>query len=349
MPISQATAQRAREREHESKMRRLRETTARGGHKSLRIFVGGRATRGRGSWSKTGRQVGLLVKIHSGGAAGDAYSERSKDAQFLATNMLGQIAQQRQVEWALDAARHPRVNPTNMAVHVSLSRPAGADLTQAQWAKTCQVFLKKIDAEGCNFAVTRHKNTEHDHVHLVFSRAKPDGKLVSMSNNRWAWRQACREVERELGLQVPDRPAERQAVPTPTSDRLVSAQRRAARRDTPDPWLDPAQIREALSQSATPEIFTQNLAKVGIEVKPAKRPSDGEVVGLMFRRQGAQEHLAGSSISREFSLPKIQAQIELNRQMLQKQEQQIQFQRQRQALEQQRIAIQSQQVTRHRG
>lgn len=109
MPISQAAAQRKREREHDAKMRSLSKKTARGGRKSLQIFVAGRATRGQGSWSKAGRQVGLLIKIHAGGQAGDAYSEKSKEAEFIGSNMLGQTAKQRSDEWALDAARHPRV------------------------------------------------------------------------------------------------------------------------------------------------------------------------------------------------------------------------------------------------
>ena len=221
-----------------------------------------------------------------------------------------------------------------MFVHVSLSRPAGADLTPAQWAKTCQVFLKKIDAEGCNFAVTRHKNTEHDHVHLVFSRAKPDGKLVSMSNNRWAWRQACREVEQEMGIQVADQPTERQTAPAPTSDRVVSAQRRATRQGAPDPFIDPNVIARALAGSTSPEQLSAALQAAQIEVKTAEK--NGKVAGILFRKVGVAEWLAGSSIDRNLSLSKVNERLDSNRQALQTQEQQIQFQRQRQAIEQQR-------------
>ena len=123
------------------------------------------------------------------------------------------------------------------------------------------------------------------------------------------------------------------------------------RRDTPDPWLDPAQIREALSQSSSAAVFTEKLQKIGIEIAPAKRPSEGQTIGLMFRQSGADEWLAGSSISRELSLPRIKAQLEINQKMLQKREHEIQIQRQRQAIEQRRQqqAIQSQQVTRQRG
>ena len=344
-----ATSPRKLDREHEAKVQRLREKTSRGGGGRTLRFASSRATRGQGSWQKSGRQVGLLIKIHAGGAAGDAYAEKSEQAQFIESNMFGRTAQDRAKEWSLDAARHPRVNQKNLIVHVSFSRPSNAQLTPAQWAKACQIFLLKIGAADVNYIATRHQNTSNDHVHLIFSRSLPDGNLVSMSNNRWAWRQACREVERELGIQVPDRPAERQTAPTPGSDVMVSAQRRAARMGASDPFINPNLIAEALSKSASYEQFSAALKSGQIEVKEAEK--NGKVTGILLRKSGSEEWLAGSSISREFSLPRIQAQFQLRQKALQQQEHEIHIQRQRQAFEQhrQQQAIQSQQVTRPRG
>lgn len=307
---------------------------------------GGRATRGQGSHPKLGRAVSVLLKIHAGGKAGDAYSERGAGAQHIDSNMLGQTARERAGEWRLDELKHPGVNPKNLFCHVSFSRPTGHELTPEQWQLLCLKFIQKIGADG-NFTATRHTPpaTANDHVHLVFSRSKCDGKLVSLSNNRWAWRAAVREIEKEMGIQLPDQPGERPAN-TPTSDRAVSAQRRAARAGTPDPHIHPEIISQVLASAATPEAFQARLASVGIEVKPAV--ANGKTTGILFKKRGAAEWLAGSSISREFSLPKIQAQIELNRQALLKQEQQIQFQRQRQAYEQQRQQIHHSQQARRR-
>ncbi len=219
-----------------------------------------------------------------------------------------------------------------MTVHISLSRAVNAELTSAQWAKACQLFLKKIGAEDVDYVATRHQNTDHDHVHLVFSRAKNNGKLVSMSNNRWAWRQACREVEQVMGIQVADQPTERQTAPAPTSDRVVSAQRRAARQGSPDPFIDPNVIAHALAGSTSPEQFSAALQAAQIEVKTAEK--NGKVAGILFRKVGVAEWLAGSSIDRNLSLSKVNERLDSNRQALQTQEQQIQFQRQ--AIEQQR-------------
>ena len=300
----------------------------------------GRATRGQGSFTAAGRTVSSLVKIHAGGLSGDAYMERQAGAVFIDSNMLGQTARERAEEWRLDELQHPGASPKNLFVHQSVSRPAGHRLIPGEWQSFALQYLKKIDAEGCKFIVYQHPSaTRNDHIHIVFSRSKPDGTLVSTSNNFWRWRAAAADAARELGLEVPDTPAER---PAASSDRAVSAERRSARRQTPSPQIDRAIILEALSGSTSRSQFESRLTARGVEVKDAKR-TDGTTTGLLFRKSGADEFLAGSSIDRSFSLPKIDARLEQNRrQLLLKQEQQVIAQRQRESVERQRQAAQVQ-------
>ena len=336
---------RGRERQAAGKAKASR-AASRGRPVRVRVSRGSgpRAPRRAGASAARGTTHALGFTGTKGGQAGDKYM--TNKGQMVATNMMGSSPEDRALEFALDRARHPRTRADRMVVHSVLSLPLGKNLRDDEWASVICAWRRNIGTDG-NFVAAVHKDTDNEHVHIVWSRANRDGSLVSMSHDFHKHREAAHQVADELlgGRETPRDPN----APAPPTTRAVSAQRRATRRDTPDPWMDPSVIREALAQSTSPETFTQNLAKVGIEVAPAKRPSDGQVIGLMFRRQGAEEHLAGSSISREFSLPKIQAQIELNRQALQKQEHQTQMQRQRQAIEQQRLANQSQQVTRHRG
>lgn len=325
---------------------KLRQKAARTAGRPLKLGGSGRATRGAGSYAKVGRAVAVLMQIHAGGKTGDKYSENGAGAQFIDSNMLGQNSQERGAEWLLDELKHPRVRAKDVAIHASFSRPAGHDLNPDQWRQFVQKFLQKVGADG-NFTATRHAPpaTENDHIHLVFSRSRRDGRLVSMSNSRWKWRSVTREVERELGLTLPDQPAEMSAS-APPSDRVVSAQRRAVRRDTPDPHINPNLVAHALAQASTPEDFQAALTRLEIDIKPAVK--NGKTTGILFKKRAAQEWLAGSSISREFSLPKIQAQIEMNRQKLEHQQAGARMAQQRQAA----AAIQAQQQhqqPRHRG
>lgn len=291
----------------------------------------GRATRGQGSWTSAGKTPGLLLKIHAGGLAGDLYSEKQAGAQLVDSNMLGRTARERLAEFQLDSARRPKVKK-NLILHVSMSRPAGWELTLIQWLNVARKFLKAIGADGCQYMCTRHTQTKNDHIHLTFSRVTPMGKLVSMSQNRWQWRQAVRMVERDLGLTDIVRPVEK---PTSPTDSAVNAKRRALRRGTTDAWIDPLLVSRALAQASSPEQFAKQLKNSDIEIKAARK-ADGTAKGILFRKTGAQEWLAGSTIGRDFSLKKIQTQLAANLQAAQHRDKDSLLQRQREAFEQRR-------------
>ena len=292
---------------------------------------GGGATRGAGTWKAKNLSPSLLLKVHKGSLAADSYSE--KEGAFLYSNMLGLTAQERAKEWTLDAARAPRVDPKNLFKHLSFSRPEAQPLSPDQWRQTAKIFLTEIGAEGCQFVLQRHSNTKHDHVHLIFSRVKPDGSLVSDSNCFFRWRQATRSTERALALTpgppvLTDRPT--------SSDLQINAARRSARRGTPDGWIDPNLVKAVLARSATPTEFSVRCRAAGIEVKKAEK--NGRTTGLLFQKIGSDETLAGSTIGREFSLPQVLKQLEANRAELLKKDRQKQMQfQQRKRVQQNRI------------
>lgn len=304
---------------------------ARGGRgKSRSRLKAGHATRGQGSWS--GRTVPLLYKKHKGSVRGDAYSEKSETSELISTNMLGRNAAERGEEWRLNCARHPGVDPDRLIVHCSLSRPAGHPLSRDGWQRAVEHFLAGIGARGVDFVATRHCETPNDHVHLTYSRSLPNGRLVSDSNDFWRGRAAAHEAAQSLGLLI-DVPCDTQrATATPTSDRMVNARRRATRRDTPIPFIDPAQVGAALHSARALDSFAADLLTRGIELKSAVK--NGRTTGLLLRQVGSEEWLAGSSISREFSLPKVQAQIELNQRTLQRREQTRRAQQSQKAVQQ---------------
>jgi hypothetical protein len=167
----------------------------------------------------------------------------------------------------------------------------------------------KIGAEGCNFASIRHGATENDHCHIVFSRSKPNGTLLSDGNNRWTWRSALRKTEIDLGLEAPAIPRQSEQN-VPTSDRMVNAQRRSTRLKLPEGFLDPRDIQKALDGTSDFDQFRTRLLAVGIQVKHAEK--NGRVTGILFQRTGAVQWLAGSSIARSLTLPRIQAALAAN-------------------------------------
>lgn len=276
------------------------------------------ATRGAGTWKANGNTPPLLMKIMAqrGWIDIDKYITQQEQSRLLYTNMLGQSAAERFEEFQLDARRAPRSAPMNLTIHISFSRPAGQDfltdenLTSDQkWVQFILLQLKQMGAEDCSVVISKHDKTGgNPHVHLLVSRVKPDGTLVSLSQQRYRWRGYLRECERELNITVINKSVDREKAatptPTPTSERAANARRRATRFGTRDGLIDPQIVHLALARSTTFEDFQRELEARGIDLK--KTENNGRVTGVTMRLHGAQEALAGSSIDRSFSLQQIE-------------------------------------------
>lgn len=312
--IRDMRAQAAAERSFEKKMAALRKKTARAvrgqSGRALRGSRRGRATRGQGRWNKSGKTVSILFKKHNGSVAGDRYSEAAEGAERTCSSMLGRSSKDRIPEWEIDYARQPTISRNKLIVHVTLSRPEGHSLTGQQWSDFAKKFLHEAGASGVNYICTRHPGT-HDHVHLVFSRVLPDGTLLSDSNDYWKFRNAAQLAAHSMGLNVDaDRDVEFPMAPT---DRAVSAQRRATRRKTSNEvWVRPETVKAALQDATSLQHFQSSLLHHGIELKLAQLSPEAKPTGILYRRAGAEEWLAGSSLDRSLSLSHVLSVINAN-------------------------------------
>jgi hypothetical protein len=292
------------------KLAALANRTNRSGGKALRTrtrFAG--ATRNAGTFKKAfGGTPPLILKIHRGALAGDKYAQ--KKGALVDTNMMGESHGERLLEWQLDMSRHANTNPMHLFKHISLSRPEGHSLDAQTWKSVCQKFLTEIGAAGVQFVAYRHADTKCDHIHVIFSRVKPDGSLVSESNNFFVWREALRRVETAMGM-VPIHTAS----DTPAamlSDRYVNAQRRASRLGTTPNRLDPHVLQRCALNSNSFEAFQAAALACGVEVSKALK--NERTTGVLYRKVGSEEWLAGSTISRQLTLPVIEKQFARNRQ-----------------------------------
>lgn len=263
----------------------------------------GRASKNAGSWK--GKTPTLLYKKHKGGRAGDKYAHKKADFHF--TNMLGQNPNDRRAEFDLDQQRHPRCK--DLFVHCSLSLVAGKKLTDEDWRRVAEKFLIKIDAPGCAYSAAVHRDSNNEHLHIIFSRGRPDGRIVNLGWDYFRFREAAHQVSDEmLGGRVTMRETNtpQPESPPPASDRHENALRRARRRQTTPNHVDPQRVRKALSKSRTGTVaeFAAHLAAEGYELDVSKS-EDGKARGILFRQKGAEEWLAGTSIDRNLSLGKV--------------------------------------------
>lgn len=267
-----------------------------------------RATRNAGSWTARGKSPACIIRIHGGGRAGDKYAEQSKGARFLDGSMLGRNYREREEEWSADQLRHPAVK--NLFVHVSISLAKEVVLTRPHWISLARDWLTEIGAVGVNYTIAQHTHSQHDHLHIIFSRALPSGSLLSDSLNFYKWRSALRRAEEMNGISAVDLHRD-VAFAGNNSDAQVNAMRRAVRRGTPPNLAGCATITDCLMRSIDFEDFVAQLAEIGIQVQISRR-ANGEPRGILYRTRGSAEFLAGSSVSKYLSLPHIDAVLRKN-------------------------------------
>lgn len=269
------------------------------------------ASRNVGSWKKRGFTPATILKIHKGGLAGDAYSESAKKSRLIDTNMIGRTAKERLKEWRLDQLRHPIVK--NLLVHISISRPEGLNMSDENWAGLVKAYLKSIGAERVNYQATLHNDTKKQHVHVIFSRALPNGNLLSDSNNYYRWREGLRSAEKAVGLKSIEieSGSHKETRAMTASDAQWAAIKRANRTGEKPNNIDPNTIKEVLLRSKTTQDFEFGLSQIDIQIDIAKN-KDGSDKGILYKLAESNEWLAGSSIDRGLSLRYVIQQIKQN-------------------------------------
>ena len=100
-------------------------------------------------------------------------------------------------------------NIKNPVFHISLSldNEHGSD---EQWKLASEAYLTKMgfDLEKSQYTVTRHKDTKHDHCHIIANRVMLDGRVVSDSNSFKRSHEATRSAEAAAGLNAFDKTAQ---------------------------------------------------------------------------------------------------------------------------------------------
>jgi hypothetical protein len=79
--------------------------------------------------------------------------------------------------------RNLRPKVGKAVLHVSLSAAPGEHLSDEQWRQVATRYLQGMGLENNQYIVTRHLDTEHEHVHLLVNRIRFDGGITSDSHD----------------------------------------------------------------------------------------------------------------------------------------------------------------------
>jgi hypothetical protein len=221
------------------------------------------------------------------------YDLSKEEGRVIDTNMNGDGARELAAEFG--AIRKLRPGLSKAVLHVSLSAAPGEHLTDSQWIKIGQRYLNGMGLDRNQYIITRHTDTEHEHVHLLANRIQFDSKVTSDSHDYRRHEILMRAIERDLGL--------RQVALS------VDAERRAAtksgieeglRTGKPSTRQQLQQVCDAAAKDCSSFAqYAERLEAAGVALVPVTQLGGTRLSGLSYRLDGVM--MKGSDLGKRYS------------------------------------------------
>jgi hypothetical protein len=221
------------------------------------------------------------------------YDLGKEHGRVIDTNMNGDSPRELAAEFG--EIRKLRPGLGKAVLHVSLSAAPGEHLTDMQWVDIGRRYLHGMGLDRNQYIVTRHTDTDHEHVHLLANRIQFDGAVTSDSHDYRRQEELMRVIERDLGLQ-------RVAL-------SADCERRAATKGEIEEGLRTgcASTRQQLQQLCDAAMvgcsafaaYAARLAAAGVELVPVTQLDGAKLSGLSYRLDGVT--MKGSDLGKRYS------------------------------------------------
>ncbi|MFE5537098.1 mobilization protein [Streptomyces sp. NPDC056519] len=209
------------------------------------------------------------------------------------------------------------VRPARHVWHVSVrNTPGDRTLTDAEWGEVAAAMADASgiapygDERACRWVAVRHAE---DHIHLVATLARVDGRQPRLRGDILAMHTAARAFEARWGL-IAMSPQDRTAVRRPSTGELAKADRRGLL-ETARQSLQRT-VRTAAALAAGDADFLDQLRDAGLRVRE-RRGEDGTLLGYAVALPGDRADagsrpvwFSGSSLAYDLSLPRVRERFE---------------------------------------
>ncbi len=226
-----------------------------------------------------------------------SYVMRKTGAAVIDMNMDGKDPYSLAKEFSLSWQLRPKLS--YKVCHVILSLSPEEHLNNASWQTAIAQYLKEMGFTNNQYVAVKHTDKEnHEHIHLVTSRVRMDGSVVSDS---WDWTRSqdvIRKLEQNFGLAaVPSSwESDRQEQTKSQIDKELETGKATVKRQLAD------KIDTTLVNTKSLPDFIEQLNLEGIEVR-VDRDRKGKPKGIAYKLDGVS--MAGSSVGKAYSLPRI--------------------------------------------
>lgn len=225
------------------------------------------------------------------------YLFSKEGATLIGGNMVGHNPQMLNAEFQFSCRLNPKVK--RPVYHVSLSLPHDEFLEDGTWGAIAQDYLEGMGFNQNLYAVFRHRDRRHDHIHAVASRIRLDGSCV---HDGWNYRKSeslIRKLEQIYNLASVEPSWKRESrSPTTGECRLL------ARTGAQSSRVKLQQIIDAITQDSLtlPELIKQ-LQCDGVTVR-VETSNTSERGGISYGLENI--HFSGTQLGKAYTFPGLQ-------------------------------------------
>ena len=228
--------------------------------------------------------------------------DKNKSAEIIGGNMMGESARELAAEFGVMREMRPSLGKA--VCHVSLSVAADdVQMDDFKWSDIADRYMNDMGFSKSQYALIRHHDTKHQHVHIVANRVDTDGKTVSAQDDFRRSAKSLHDIERAFGLQPVNHPSGEKGkggVKGPSRGELQMMHRT----QEPSKKLTLQTLVDVAAQDQpTMSEFVNRLCRVGVGVQ-CHIQSTGRISGISFDYGDAV--LKGSSLGKSYSFNGLQ-------------------------------------------
>lgn len=221
------------------------------------------------------------------------YDLTHEKGYLLDTNMSADTPRDLSAEFG--EIRRLRPNLNKAVLHVSLSAAQGEHLSDEQWREIGREYLRGMGLDNNQYVMTRHTDTEHEHIHILANRIRFDGQVTTDSHDYRRQEVLMRKIEKEYGLQQvePSLSAERKAPAKGEIECAIRTGEPSTRQRLQQLCDGAAKDCQSMSQ------YIDRLECVGVEVVPVLQLEGEKLSGLSYKLDGVM--MKGSDLGRGYT------------------------------------------------
>ncbi|MEZ2342239.1 relaxase/mobilization nuclease domain-containing protein, partial [Microcoleus sp.] len=227
-----------------------------------------------------------------------------KGAYLIGGTMCGQTPEELAAEFAI--ARQLRPNLKVAVFHATLSVASTQKLEDSvendqRWLAIAADYMKAMEFDNNQYAVVKHNDTDHDHIHIVASRIRLDGSIVDDSWDYYKSQEVIRQLERDYNLETiaPSWEIDKRAPTTGEHRYLQSKGNKSVRVQLQD------LIDEVTQDNPSMPEFVERLQQQAVEVQVGlTRTGIGFSKGISYNLDGVA--LSGTQLGRAYTFCGLQ-------------------------------------------